>query len=177
MRTFYFILLFVCIWVWFINGICFSSQFITWWPLTKGQCCYSLNNLLIKSPNDWLFQTPWHLRSIIIIIYIYISWWRHQMEPVTRSFDVFFDLRPNKRLSEQRWGWWFETPSSPLWRQCNVILSPFQVGHSNMWTWRFTRLVSRYSFNETSPINQHIGGDQWRPFAPITWRQIIFMAF
>ena len=39
--------------------------------------------------------------------------------PVTLSFDVFFDLRLNKRLSKQPWGWWFETPSSPLWRHCN----------------------------------------------------------
>ena len=31
--------------------------------------------------------------------------------PVTRSFDVFFDLRLNKRLSKQPWGWWFQTPS------------------------------------------------------------------
>ena len=30
--------------------------------------------------------------------------------PVTRSFDVFFDLRLNKRLSKQSWGWWLETP-------------------------------------------------------------------
>ena len=30
--------------------------------------------------------------------------------PVTRSFDVFFDLRLNKPLSKQPWGWWFETP-------------------------------------------------------------------
>ena len=72
------------------------------------------------------------------------SWWRHQMEtfsallaicagnspvigefpaqrPVTRNFDVFFDLRLNKRLSKQSWGWWFKTPSRPLWRQCNDI--------------------------------------------------------
>ena len=63
------------------------------------------------------------------------SWWRHQMEtfsallvpgefptqrPVTRSFDIFFDLRPNKRLSKQSWGWRFETLSRPLWRRCNV---------------------------------------------------------
>ena len=41
--------------------------------------------------------------------------------PVTQSFDVFFDLRLNKRLSKQLWGWWFETPSRPLWRQCNVL--------------------------------------------------------
>ena len=40
--------------------------------------------------------------------------------PVTRSFDVFFDLRLNKRLSKQSWGRWFETPSRSLWRHCNV---------------------------------------------------------
>ena len=39
--------------------------------------------------------------------------------PVTRSFDVFFDLHPNKRLSKQWWGWWFETLSCPLWRYRN----------------------------------------------------------
>ena len=39
--------------------------------------------------------------------------------PVTRNFDVFFDLCPNWRLSKQSWGWWFETPSRSLWRQCN----------------------------------------------------------
>ena len=42
--------------------------------------------------------------------------------PVTPSFDVLFDLRLNKRLSKQLWGWWFETPSHPLWRQSNVEL-------------------------------------------------------
>ena len=70
---------------------------------------------------------------------ICITWWRHQMEtlspllaicagnspvpgefptqrPVTRSFDVFFDLRLNKRLSKQWRGWWFETLSCSLWR-------------------------------------------------------------
>ena len=36
--------------------------------------------------------------------------------PVTRSFDVFFHLRPYKRLSKQSWGWWFETPSCLLFK-------------------------------------------------------------
>ena len=36
--------------------------------------------------------------------------------PVTRSFDVFFDLCLNKRLRKQSQGWWFETLSWPLWR-------------------------------------------------------------
>ena len=43
--------------------------------------------------------------------------------PVTQSFDVFYDLRPNKRLSKQSWGWWFETPSGSLWRHCNELNS------------------------------------------------------
>ena len=70
------------------------------------------------------------------------SWWRHQMKtfsailaicagnslvpgeysaqrPVTRSFDVLFYLHPNKRLSKQWLGWWFETPPCPLWRHRN----------------------------------------------------------
>ena len=45
--------------------------------------------------------------------------------PVTRSFDDFFDLRLNKRLSKQPWGWWFETLSWSLWRHCNENLGPF----------------------------------------------------
>ena len=40
--------------------------------------------------------------------------------PVTRSFDVFFDLRLNKQLSKQSWGWWFETLSRWLWRHRNA---------------------------------------------------------
>ena len=73
-----------------------------------------------------------------------LPWWRHQMKtfsallairagnspvpgefptqrPVTRSFDVFFDLRLNKWLSKQWWGWWFETLSRPLWRHRNAV--------------------------------------------------------
>ena len=42
---------------------------------------------------------------------------------VTRSFDVFCDLRLNKRLSKQSWGWWFVTLLRPLWRQYNARLS------------------------------------------------------
>ena len=40
--------------------------------------------------------------------------------PMTRSFDVIFDLRMIKRLGKQSWGWWFETPSRSLWRHCNA---------------------------------------------------------
>ena len=72
-----------------------------------------------------------------------ISWWRHQIEtfsallalckgnspvtcefpsqrPVTRSFDVFIDLRPKKWLNKQSWGWWFQTSPHSLLRRCYV---------------------------------------------------------
>ena len=51
--------------------------------------------------------------------------------PVMRSYDVFFDLRLNKPLSKQPWGWWFETSSWSLWRQCNDFT---HIGISQMFT-------------------------------------------
>ena len=44
--------------------------------------------------------------------------------PHTKASDAelcFFDLRPNKRLSKQLWGWWFETQSRPLWCHRNAL--------------------------------------------------------
>ena len=89
------------------------------------------------SENILLSAQTWICFSVYVT-----AWWRHQMEtfstilalcagnspvtgefpiqrPVTRSFDVFFDLRLNERLSKQSLGWWFETPSPPLWRHSN----------------------------------------------------------
>ena len=80
----------------------------------------------------------------------YCVWWRHQMETfsallaicvgnssvtgefpeqrtATWSFDVFFDLRLNKRLSKQSWGRWFETPSRPLWRHDVAIMGTLKL--------------------------------------------------
>ena len=82
-----------------------------------------------------------------ILLCMQISWWRHQMgsfsalvalcvgnsmvtgefpseRPVTRFFDVFFDLGLNKRLSKLSRRRWFETSSRSLWRHCNVIPYP-----------------------------------------------------
>ena len=50
--------------------------------------------------------------------------------PVTRCFDVFFDLRLNKRLSKQWWGWWFETPSWSLWRHTHKNTLWLVIGKS-----------------------------------------------
>ena len=42
--------------------------------------------------------------------------WIPLKRPVTRSFDVFFDLRLNELLSKQSRRRWFEIPSRSLWR-------------------------------------------------------------
>ena len=44
--------------------------------------------------------------------------------PVSRSFDVIFDLCLNKPLSEKSRRWWLETPSRSLWRHCNETTDP-----------------------------------------------------
>ena len=93
-----------------------------------------------------IFWLAWAWQSKVLSIEIrwwYFSRWHHQMEtfsaslalcagnspvtgefpsqrPVTRSFDVFVDMRLSKRLSKQSKRRWFETPSHPLWRHCNV---------------------------------------------------------
>ena len=53
--------------------------------------------------------------------------------PVTRSFVVSFDLRLNERLSKQPWGWWFDTPSWSLWRQCNDASCFFMFSRDSFW--------------------------------------------
>ena len=52
--------------------------------------------------------------------------------PVTRSFDVYFDLRPNKWMSKQSWGWWFETLSCSLWRHRNAGESTLHFTHKRI---------------------------------------------
>ena len=103
-------------------------------------------NVVFYLPGNAVSKTVIEVRykatTDLLRICLHSSWWRHQMEtfsallalcagnspvtgefptqrPVTRCFDVFFDLRLNERLIKQSWGWWFETPSRSLWRHCN----------------------------------------------------------
>ena len=98
---------------------------------------YILPNFNCGGNTPW--QGPKHRERFDTILTI---WWRNQIEtfsaslalcagnspvtdeipsqrPVMRSFDVFFDLHLDKRLSKQSRCWWFETPLRSLWRHCN----------------------------------------------------------
>ena len=93
--------------------------------------------------NTQLFENPTIKTQLNQCQYQSNSWWCHQMEtfstllaicagnspvssefptqrPVTRSFDIFFDLRLGEQLNKHSWDWWLETPLRPLWRQSNV---------------------------------------------------------
>ena len=104
-------------------------------------------HLLPESNTNWwrmhgtvLVSYGWRMGHVAVMS-LSRTWWRHQMEtfsallaisagnspvpgefpaqrPVTRSFDIFFNLHLNRPLSKQSWGWWFETPPRPLRRHC-----------------------------------------------------------
>ena len=108
------------------------------------------------------------------------SWWRHQIEtffrvtglcegnspvtgefpsqrPVTRSFDVFFDLRLNRRLSKPTRRRWFETLSRSLRRHSNVWMNLYSVSliswrksfHLEHIVWEISKL---FKFQKSSQI-------------------------
>ena len=73
-----------------------------------------------------------------------------------QSFDVSFDLRQNKQLSKQSWGWWFETPSGPLWRHCNGVYPYIMI-----WI-RSSQILAHCEWNHQSP--PHSGPVMQRSF-------------
>ena len=89
----------------------------------------------------WLWICPWRIDAIYCHS-LELPWWRHQVQtfstllalcagnspvtgefpeqrPVTRCFDVFFDLRLKTQLSKQWRRRRFETPARSLWRHNN----------------------------------------------------------
>ena len=107
--------------------------------------------------------------STVTVDGLELPWWCHQMEtfsafcagnspvtgefpaqrPVTRNFDVFFDLRLNKPLGKQSWGWWFEMPWCSLWRHCDDKVLRLYVG----------TVITKIGSNIHRPW--HLKGSQW----------------
>ena len=130
----------------FIDGMFWGFQLIafqnkcSWtfpWHLFEYYCIFKDYCYISQGP---MSSCDLHSVSGICTLIVF-TWWRHQMEtfsallalcagnspvtgefpsqrPVTRSFDVLFDLHLNKRLSKQSKGWWLGTPSCS-WRHCN----------------------------------------------------------
>ena len=95
----------------------FAHQVVSWWEGQGTQVPLLFS--MMTSLNGNIFRVTGHLCGEFTGPGEFPA-----QRPVTRSFDVFFDLYLNKQLSKQPRGWWFETPSWSLWRQCNA---PFIV--------------------------------------------------
>ena len=141
--------------------------------LCYAMLCYSMLCLLcyiMLCLMSYDTDVTWHDIDIAIDIVIDMTWRCHQMEtfsallaicagnspvtgefstqrPVTRSFDVFFDMRLGERLSKQSWGLWFETPSRPLWRHINDMIWYDTIWYDMIWydvTWQDIIMILWY---------------------------------
>ena len=123
------------------EGVLESLNISVWYNLDTGTC--SDFGVIVQ----WDPVTKWRT-------FFQMSRWRYQMEtfsallalcegnppvadgfpsqrPVTRSFDVFFDLRLNKWLSKQSRRRWFETPLHSFWCLSNGTEISFEC--SKFW--------------------------------------------
>ena len=115
----------------------------------------------------------WNRRYLHQVL-LFKAWWRHQMEtfsallafcvgnkpvtgefpaerPVTQSFGVFFDLRLNKRLSKQSWGWYFRRHRAHydvtvicLATKWAIAVSPISVRHQRLLIYKAQGYIEYY---------------------------------
>ena len=125
---------------------------------SRDRLIFNMGISILVRRHLYIEAAPWIHRS-----HSMPPWWRHQMEtfsallaicagnsPVPGDFPhkgqwrgvlLFSDLRLNKRLSKQSWGWVFETISRPLWRHRNDSITKRTTSNRNI-----TRIKSFQSF-------------------------------
>ena len=78
--------------------------------------CFQVLVIMVTSSNGNIFRVTGHLCG---------EFTGHRWIPRTKASDAelwcFLWSAYELRLSEQLWGWWFETLSHPLWRRCNDV--------------------------------------------------------
>ena len=103
------------------NRLACSINFLPWLDKriqTHHFCMDTLpcvDSSMITSSNGNIFRVTGHLCAE----FTGPRWIPHTKASDVELWWVFFYLRPYKRLSKQSQGWWFETLSRLLWRQCN----------------------------------------------------------
>ena len=133
----------------------------------------------------YLSDTVSTLTTNTLSYLLHTAWWRHQTEtfsawlahcernppviggfplqrPVMRNFDVFFDLRLNKRLSKQSRRRWFETPSRTLWCHCDESIARLPMACDGIGIHGIEYMVPEYTELFTRKVkfyNGHV--DYW----------------
>ena len=92
--------------IWELTMSLISWDHFMWPEMTDTkETVFMCSSIKMTSSNGYSFRVTGHLCGEF-----------PAQRPVTRRFDIFFDMCLNKRLRKQSWGWWFETLSRQLWR-------------------------------------------------------------
>ena len=98
-----------------------------WETIGKGVYCRSASEGILKDMGN----------IDLYLANITHTWWRHQMEtfhlvagPLCGDFN---GPRRNERLNKQSCGWWFGTPSQPLWCHSNFLAINSSYCHVSFW--------------------------------------------
>ena len=129
-------------------------------PPAPGELLDSVTFMCLPDLFQWIDLIVAHVSTL------HLTWWCHQMETFSALlaicsgnsrvtgelpahsqwrgalvFSLIFAL--NKRLGKQSWGWWFETPSRPLWHHRNGRIYLVQPDDFFSPTWYITENIYR----------------------------------
>ena len=79
----------------------------------------------------------------------------------------------NQQLSKQRSRWWFETPSRPLWRNCNGMWQLSKLSRDYSRNLNIKKRMASAVLNRITLFMQAIG---WKCSFLLCWIQCLFMA-
>ena len=97
-------------------GFFSTHRYVEWARHPGGHHFRAQRRNMMTSSNENIFRVTGHLCGEFTG-----PRWILAQRPVTRCFDVFFDLRRIKGFNKQSCGWWFQTLSRPLWRHSNDV--------------------------------------------------------
>ena len=111
-------------WFSYVTGLYYHTKMLNEeWEIIP---CQSL--IMMTSSNGNMFRVTGLCVGISSVTVEFPS-----QRPLTRRFDVFFDLRLNKRLSKQSGRRCFETPSRSFWCHCNDSVGLSQLCLQMLW--------------------------------------------
>ena len=163
-----------------LHALTIGCQVATvFWKNNSTKCALQWHHMSMKGHAAQITKSCWRQPHIDGHLKPLYTWWRHQMDkfsmllalcegnqpmtsgfpsqrPVTRSFDVFFDLHKNKRLGNNR-RQWFEAPLCSLWRHCNVSPAYYSKRSLSLraydtLSWKLIRSYANWSFLNTTEV-------------------------
>ena len=115
--------------------VCIAGPFAYNPPITAGFLASNAEQASIALHDDDIKWKHFRVTGHLCREFIGPRWIPHKKASDAELW-CFLWSAPNKRLSKQWWGWWFETPSYPLWRHRAgdfYYRTPWQINPSFQW--------------------------------------------